>query len=97
MYPTDGGGTRDTCLNDTSGEEKKEHEIVVYPNIRASPTKQLTRSGAFSDPNSLRASPTKQLTRGGAHLNRSNEESTVAGAGAFNSKKDGEWVNSNYV
>lgn len=85
-------------MNNTSGEEKKkEHEIVVYPNIRASPTKQLTRSGAFSNPNSLRASPTKQLTRGGTHLNRSNEESTAAGAGTFNSKKDGKWVNSKYV
>lgn len=97
QFAPDGGGTQDTCLNNTSGEEKKkEHEIVVYPNIRASPTKQLTRSGAFSNPNSLRASPTKQLTRGGTHLNRSNEESTAAGAGTFNSKKDDEPVNREY-
>ena len=55
-------------MSNAGGEEKKkEHEIVVYPNVRASPTKQLT----------------------GVHMNRSNEESSAAGAGAFNGRKDG--------
>lgn len=64
------GGTQDTCLSNTSGEEKKktEHEIVVYPNVRASPTKQLA----------------------GAHMNQSDEESSAAGAGAFNGKNVGK-------
>ena len=41
---------------------------MVYPNVRASPTKQLA----------------------GAHVNSSDEESSAAGAGAFNVKKDGK-------
>ena len=46
---------------------------MVYPNIRASPTKQLTGAAHV-------------------HVNRSDEESSAAGAGAFNGEKDGKSI-----
>jgi hypothetical protein len=64
-------------LSSTGGEKKTEHEIVVYPNVRASPT-------------NIRASPTKQLA--GARVSPSDEESSAAGAGAFNGEKDGKSI-----
>ena len=46
---------------------------MVYPNIRASPTKQLTGAAHV-------------------HVNRSDEERSAAGAGAFNGEKDGKSI-----